>query len=65
MTAPVPQWVKSSFCNADGCVEVARVGDKVAFGLSGDGNVSERLRATRVEWEMFKAGVKAGDFDDV
>ena len=59
-------WIKSSlsFSNSN-CVEIAPLPDGgVAFRNSRfpEGTV---LRFTAGEWEAFKAGAKAGEFDDL
>jgi len=56
------RWVRSSRCNSGFCVEVRR---------NPDGSVSIRnstdpdriLTVTGAEWEMFRAGVAAGEFN--
>ncbi|TYB69689.1 DUF397 domain-containing protein [Nonomuraea sp. PA05] len=56
-------WRRSSFCNgATACVEVAEVEGLVALRDSKepDGPV---LLYSRLEWEAFLAGVRAGEFD--
>lgn len=57
-------WIKSTFCESSGCVEVAE-------GHDVTGNPVIKLRDTRgwtveytrAEWDVFLQGVKAGDFD--
>lgn len=57
------EYRKSSFCNADQpmCVEVAATPEGVALRDS-EGDV---VAYTREEFEVFLAGVKAGEFDDL
>jgi len=58
----VTAWRRSTRCEAGTCVEVRRVGDviEVRDGKDPDGPV---LLYTFEEWEAFKAGVRAGDFE--
>lgn len=59
-------WVKSSlsFSNSN-CVEVASLPDGgVAFRNSRDKD-GPVLRFTAGEWEAFRQGAKAGEFDDL
>lgn len=51
-------WIKSSFCEASGCVWVATDGLGVHVSEG-----KETLTFTREEWADFLAGVKAGEFD--
>ena len=57
-------WRVSRTCEGGACVMVARHGDSVVFGNTGqpDGPV---YTYTRAEWKEFLAGVKLGDFDDI
>lgn len=53
-------WKRSSFCESNGCVEVA-VDDRVTYVKADHG--PEILVFTAEEWNAFVAGVKAGEFD--
>lgn len=55
-------WVKSSFCSAGGCVEVAMQGMRVVVRDSKAPDAGS-LSYTRDEWQAFVAGVKRGEFD--
>jgi hypothetical protein len=57
-------WRTSSLCDAGQCVGVARQGEFIVVGNTGnlEGGVS---RFTIQEWNVFVAGVKLGDFDDI
>lgn len=57
-------WRKSSRSYADGCFEVASLGDAVAVRDSTNPNAAT-LIMNRKEWTAFLDGVKAGDFNDV
>lgn len=52
-------WVRSSFCESNGCVEVAI--DRAIYVKADHG--PEVLVFTAEEWQAFIAGVKAGEFD--
>lgn len=54
-----PQWTKSSFCNADMCVEVARVAGGVWIRDSKLA-VSPVLTFTAAEWEAFRRALIGG-----
>jgi hypothetical protein len=55
-------WHKSTFSNANGCVEVAFLDDGVAVrdSKSRDGAV---LEFSNTEWAAFLLGVAAGEFN--
>jgi hypothetical protein len=57
-------WRVSSACESGACVGVARRGENVLIGNTGnpEGVVSE---FTVEEWLRFLAGVKRGDFDNI
>jgi hypothetical protein len=58
-------WKKSSYSGGNGdCVEVASLGDGVAVRDSKNPD-GPRLYFTPSEWEAFRQGVKAGEFDDL
>jgi hypothetical protein len=54
-------WVRSSFCEAQACVEVATYDDDV---LVRDGKDVDQpfLRFSAIEWTDFLDGVAAGEF---
>lgn len=54
-------WRRSSTCESGTCIEVADDGSAVYLRNSQSGLI---IHATRAEWEAFRAGVIAGDFDD-
>jgi len=57
------QWIKSRFCSADGCVEVAHLpGGNVALRDSKDVGKAAHV-FDREEWSAFIAGAKNGEFD--
>lgn len=53
-------WTRSSFCESNGCVEVA-IDHGVTYVKADHG--PEILVFTAEEWQAFIAGVKAGEFD--
>lgn len=55
-------WVRASFCNIGGCVEVEQGKDEVRMRDGKDAD-SPVLAFTHDEWAAFMAGVKAGEFD--
>jgi Domain of unknown function (DUF397) len=55
------KWRKSSHSSANGCVEVARVGEYVAIRDSKDQQGSA-LIFTPAEWRAFLLGVEDGEF---
>ena len=55
-------WRKSSHSGANGCVEVARGGDRIAVRDSKDPS-GPILLFTPQEWRAFVAGVRDGEFD--
>ena len=55
-------WLRSSFCDANGCVEVAAHCDEVLVRDSKDPD-GPVLRYTREEFSAFIAGAKLGEFD--
>jgi len=57
------QFIKSSFSQIDGCVEVGRLADgKVAVRDTKD-RTRPALVFTTAEWTAFIKGVQAGEFD--
>ena len=63
MATPESAWIRSPYCDLGHCVEVrASTWDDTVFVRSS--TMPERdVRVSRVEWEAFVAGVKAGAFD--
>lgn len=57
-----PAWVKSSFCNADGCVEVAAVDRGIWVRDSKLGDESPVLKFDNDEWQAFCRGIVQGEF---
>ena len=59
-----PSWRRSSFCQADGCVEIAEVGTRIWVRSSK--NPAKVLEFTEDEWRAFHAGMLAasGGFKD-
>jgi hypothetical protein len=55
-------WQRSSFCNADGCVEVAKSDSAVLVRDSKLGDDSPVLVFTEDEWRAFRAGMVSGEF---
>lgn len=60
--APVIVWRRSTRCANGGCVEFARIGEKIAIRDSKHAD-SAVLTYDREEWRSFIEGVKAGEFD--
>ena len=57
-------WVVSRTCDGGQCVKVARQGEYVIIGNTG--NPTEPIsKFTTDEWRHFIAGVKLGDFDEI
>lgn len=74
-TIPTDGWVKSSFCESSGCVEVKIVDDPAAPGkleftrdatgdwlLRSTAHPDRVLRYTPEEWDVFTRGVRNGEF---
>ena len=55
-------WRTSTFCDLNGCVEVAVLDGKVAVRDAKD-KASPILLFTAREWEAFVGGVRGGEFD--
>jgi hypothetical protein len=55
-------WRTSTFCDLNGCVEVALLDNQVAVRDAKD-KASPILLFTAPEWEAFLGGVRAGEFD--
>ena len=56
------EWRKSGRSAANGCVEVAFVGERVIIRDSKD-KQGPVLQFTLTEWEAFIGGVRDGEFD--
>ena len=54
-------WKRAQRCESNGCVEVAQVGETFFVRQSDDPATS--IMFTRLEWDVFLAGVRGGDFD--
>lgn len=57
-------WRTSNVCDAGTCVGVARQGEFVVIGNTGDPH-GPTTKFTVAEWNVFLAGAKLGDFDDL
>ncbi|MET0227498.1 MAG: DUF397 domain-containing protein [Actinomycetes bacterium] len=55
-------WRTSTFCDLNGCVEVALLDNQVAVRDAKD-KASPVLLFTTREWDAFISGVRAGEFD--
>jgi Domain of unknown function (DUF397) len=55
-------WIKSSRCADNACVEVARVGDGMIGLRDSKGLEQPFLRFDQAAWSAFVEGIKAGDF---
>ena len=55
-------WRTSTFCDLNGCVEVALLDNQVAVRDAKD-KASPILLFTPREWEAFITGVRGGEFD--
>jgi hypothetical protein len=55
-------WRTSTFCDHNGCVEVALLDNQVAVRDAKD-KASPVLLFTTREWDAFISGVRAGEFD--
>lgn len=56
-----PKWVKSSFCSAGTCVEVAKIQDEYLVRDSKRPGAAP-LTFTADEWDAFIKGVHANEF---
>jgi ABC-type amino acid transport substrate-binding protein len=56
-------WRRSSYCSANGCVEVAAASGEAVAVRDSKLRDSPVLTYTRQEWAAFIAGVKSGEFD--
>ncbi|MBP2704348.1 DUF397 domain-containing protein [Microbispora sp. RL4-1S] len=56
------EWIKSPYSASENCVEVAFRPDGVAVRDSKD-RQGPRLWFTPAEWDAFRNGMKAGNFD--
>ena len=55
-------YVRSSWCDSDACVEVARLSDGNVV-LRSTALHSNPVSLTEDEWRAFLSGIKSGDFD--
>lgn len=56
-------WLTSSFCDLDGCVQVAKLADGQVAVRDTKNESQSPLVFTADEWSAFVAGVRAGEFD--
>lgn len=56
----VPIWLKSQKCEAANCIEVAEAGSEILIRDSREPETV--MRVSRSDWDVFAAGVAAGDF---
>ena len=56
-----PQWLKSSHCGTNACVEVAKVADQFLVRDSKNPD-APALTFTQDEWTAFLDGAAAGEF---
>lgn len=56
-----PRWQKSSFCNSDGCVEIAAVDEGFWVRDSKLGDASPVLKFDSDEWQALRRGILAGE----
>ena len=57
-----PIWYSAKLCDAGACVEIGTLGELVMIRNSVDRN-GACISLSRDEWQVFVAGVKAGNFD--
>jgi hypothetical protein len=57
------RFTTSSFCSADGCVEVGRLADGRVAVRDRKHRTQPALIFTPDEWTAFLAGARAGEFD--
>jgi hypothetical protein len=57
-----PQWIRSSVCDSSACIEVSFSPDDVLIRDSKD-PAGPLLRFDLDEWQAFRLGLLAGDFD--
>lgn len=55
-------WIKSSYCSWENCVETATDGQEILVRNSKDPD-GPQLRFTLEEWKAFTLGVRDGEFD--
>ncbi len=59
-------WCKSSASTFNGsCVEVARLGERIGLRDTKDHGNGPVLVFTNKEWDAFRSGVAAGEFDEI
>jgi len=56
------QWLRSSHCSTNACVEVAWTGDRVLLRDSKD-PAKAPMEFTAAEWAAFVKGARGGEFD--
>jgi hypothetical protein len=56
------RWHRATACSSGTCVEIANDGDRFLVRDSKNPQIDPFV-FTRAEWEAFKAGVLAGEFD--
>jgi hypothetical protein len=59
-----PAWHVARRCDNGACVEVGTLGESVLVRSSADPG-GKSVTLSRSEWQVFVAGVKDGDFDDL
>ncbi len=57
-------WRVSRQCDSGACVGIARQGEFVLIGNTSD-PAAPVSKFTRQEWNVFVAGIKLGEFDDL
>jgi uncharacterized protein DUF397 len=62
VASPHAGWYRSTFCENNGCVEVAFTNGQVEVRNSTD-RWGAALRFTPTEWEAFLSGVRNAEFD--
>jgi hypothetical protein len=62
MTEVTTTWLKSSYCADSACVEVAKVGDRIAV-RDAKRLDQPNLSFTREQWHDFLGGIRDADFD--
>jgi hypothetical protein len=56
------RWRRSTFCAANGCVEVARAGEDVVVRNSTDGD--NVVAFTAEAWTDFVKAIRSGEFEE-
>jgi len=60
---PDRQFVRSSYCEASGCVEVSITEEEREVVVRNSQNTPVEVHFSYVEWQAFVNGVRAGEFD--